>query len=93
MSIVHVVAGEDGHTCRRLVPQASTAGNMSGQRCACSMGEAACLHVRARADPDTPLYFGLPEPCFDDRSRAFRPLQDITLLGELPARQRRGELQ
>lgn len=57
------------------------------------MGETACLHVRARADPDTPPAFGLPEPCFGDQRlieaglsvlcRALEP-QTIPRPGSLP---------
>lgn len=64
MSTVDVVAGEDGHSCRWLVPQASTPVDMStsGARAAWARRRAfMCGHGQI----PTPPAFGLPEPCFD----------------------------
>lgn len=70
---------------------------MSGRRCACSMGEAACPLWRARADPETPCIRAarsLLRWSRDDRSRVFRPLRDASLFGEfLPECQGSGELE
>ena len=53
------------------------------------------LHVRARADSDTPA-FGLPEPCFDDQgiieAGLSALLQDIILFGQLPPTRRRADV-
>lgn len=66
MSTVRVVAGEDGHTCRQLVPDASTAGNMSASSGRAVWARRRVLHVRGHGQIPKPPASGLPKPCFVD---------------------------
>lgn len=62
MSTVEVVAGRNGHSCRHFVPYAFSAGDMSSQRCACSMGEATCPPLGGTGRSRHPLHSGCQSP-------------------------------